>query len=297
MGVGLYGKHPAKGDFIAAGLSGPLMQRLEVWLDGLLQEARSQLAGDWPAVWAQAPQVRFWLGEGIWGQPVAGVMAASCDRVGRRFPLILLAEGAEVPAPPVIDAAQHWYEAASVWLGDCLSRADLPTGPALLASLPPEMTGGESGSGAGSDFWALREGPEVAGLWADVALTDHRRAAAGRSYWWVEGEVAGQAEAPVAAAPEMGPGEDPLPEPDRPEVPDPGEEDLGSPFGTAESGLGLFASPEPADPQALADPAPTPPPAVMPAPRPPRQSQVWAGAGLPSAAVMVWFFRGHAGSV
>lgn len=296
MGIGLYGKHPAKGDFIAAGLSGALMQRLEVWLDGLLQEARSQLAGDWPGVWANAPQLRFWLGEGIWGQPVAGVMAASCDRVGRRFPLILLAEGAEVPPPPVIDTAQHWYDAAAAWLGDCLSRAELATGAALLESLPAGLTGSDSGAGAGPDFWALRDGPEVSGLWADVALADHRRAAAGRSYWWVEGEVAGLAEAPVAAAPETVPGEDALPDPDRSEDPDPSEEDLGSPFGAAESGLGLFASPEPADPQALADPAPTPPPAVVPTPSP-RAAQVWAGAGLPSAAVMVWFFRGHAGSV
>ncbi|MBL9054989.1 MAG: type VI secretion system-associated protein TagF, partial [Rhodobacteraceae bacterium] len=84
MALGVYGKHPAKGDFIDYGLPPAVLKRLEVWLDAALAEARTALGPAWEAVWPAAPRLHFWLGEGIWGEPVAGVMAASRDRVGRR---------------------------------------------------------------------------------------------------------------------------------------------------------------------------------------------------------------------
>jgi hypothetical protein len=34
-------------------------------------------------------------------------------------------------------------------------------------------------------FWASRPDADAAQLWADVATTDHLRAAATRSYWWL----------------------------------------------------------------------------------------------------------------
>ena len=103
MGLAVYGKHPAKGDFLEYGLPPALKPALEGWLDTVLAEAKASLGADWQTVWPAAPMLRFWLGEGIWGTPLAGVMAAAQDRVGRRFPLVLLAlgdAGLGLPAAP-----------------------------------------------------------------------------------------------------------------------------------------------------------------------------------------------------
>ena len=331
MTLAVYGKHPAKGDFLEYGVPAALKPALEGWLDTVLAEAKISLGADWQAVWPAAPMLRFWLGEGIWGSAIAGVMAASQDRVGRRFPLVLLAlgdAGLTLP-PPVIDPDQTWYDAACVHLGAQLRRGDLP-GPAALVQDAPQPVQTDALPEA-RDFWAARPGADVGGLLADIALTDHRRANDGRSYWW----VAGTAEAvpdnsepdtkldeaiaapddavaePVAedqtqgAADDMGgdggvanttielvtADNDAAPSdwdlPDAPEID-------ASPFDTMSGGLSLFAAPEPGGmPEDFAEAAPQIPIAV-----PPKQlwSQVWAGPGLPSGAVLAWFFRGHAGN-
>ena len=185
MALAVYGKHPAKGDFLEHGVPGALRPLLEGWLDQVLAQARADLGGDWERVWATAPMLRFWLGEGIWGEQVCGVMVATQDRVGRRFPLVLMALGAAVP-PPVVDADQGWYDGIAAHLARMLRLADIPGPAALLTGAPLPAPLDQPGPTA---FWAMRPGHGVGDLLADIAMTDHRRAAAGRSYWWVAGEA------------------------------------------------------------------------------------------------------------
>jgi type VI secretion system ImpM family protein len=299
MALGVYGKHPAKGDFIAHGLPPALQARLEVWLDATLAEAKEALGPVWPAVWPAAPPLHFWLGEGIWGEPVAGLMAPAQDRVGRRFPLVFLATGADAPPPPVIDAAQDWHQALSAHAVAQLLRRDLDHPGDLLNAMPHPAVAEGIAEPSPSDFWATRPGPEVGTLWQDVALADHRRAAAGRSYWWVVG-VDAPAAADVLVFPPT-----PLPD-DMPPPPDEADvwalsgvaaDDESSPFAGAVPGM--FAPP--ALPEALVE-TEMPEPALQ-EPQPsarrdrtpdPRQAQIWAGAGLPSGKVLAWFFKGHA---
>ena len=328
MALAVYGKHPAKGDFLEYGLPAALKPALEQWLDSVLAEAKASLGGDWQAIWPAAPMLRFWVGEGIWGAPVAGVMASAQDRVGRRFPLVLLAlgdAGLFLP-PPVTDPDQSWYDAACVHLGVQLRRDDL-SGPADLVRDAPQPALRDALPGP-SDFWAARPGADVAGLLADIALTDHRRANEGRSYWWVAGAPDVVADRDGLADPtEPVPDEDSLPpldteaaeqadavgsdvektDPDLdddakagpdgdtqlwdlPEMP----ETDASPFSVETGGISLFAPPEPggvAEEEIYAAPQMQ---AVVAAK--PLWSQVWAGPGLPSGAVLAWFFRGHAGN-
>lgn len=184
MALALYGKHPAKGDFLEVGLGG-LKPALEGWLDGVLAEARHGLAEEWEPVWAAAPPLRFWLGPEIWGEPVAGVMIASADKVGRRFPLMILASGADCPPAPVISADQGWHSAVEAHLLQAKALETLGLPVDLLLGLAPDMPP-VLPDGPG-DFWAVRPGNDVADLWADVAVTDHHRATRRRSYWWLEG--------------------------------------------------------------------------------------------------------------
>lgn len=321
MGLAVYGKHPAKGDFLEHGLTGPLRAQLEGWLDAVLAEARTDLGAAWEQVWRSAPVLRFWSGEAIWGMPIAGVMAASQDRVGRRFPLVILCAGpdaARLP-PPTVGGDDGWYDRMETHLRDRLAQADL-TSPADLvagATLPlPDAGHPDAGP---PDFWAVRPGDGLESLFADIAITDHRRAAAGRSYWWVAGDPINgldQGVAPLVADPDPdpvpGPGQaedaavdlaDPPVAPAVPEsagaapeaaawdvaIMDP-PEDEGSPFAQG-SGLNLFAAPEVAD---AAAPVVARAPDIAIAPTAPRVlwSQVWAGPGLPNGAILAWFLRG-----
>lgn len=296
MVLGLYGKHPAKGDFLEAGLPAPLLRLVETWLDSALADVRDVLGAEWQGTWDRAPMLRFWLGEGLWGAPVAGILAASKDKVGRRFPLMVLVGGQDAPAPPVLAADQNWHDAAAAHLAQCLMLAGVAAPVDLLTGLclPADAEGISAASPA--EFWAVQPGTDPAGLWADVAATDHRRAAAGRSYWWVAGE------APTALAPvvetETAVVTDPAPTWDLPPPPD-ASEDIDSPFadGTAP---GIFAAPVVATPDvangAAHEAALAPAPAARgPEVRPALWSQVWAGPGLPSGAVLAWLLRGHVG--
>ena len=336
MAMAVYGKHPAKGDFLEYGLPLSLKPALEGWLDTALADAKASLGADWQTVWPTAPMLRFWLGEGIWGTPVAGVLAPSQDRVGRRFPLVLLAlgDGGMAVSPPVIDADQAWYDAACVHLGVQLLRDDLPGPAALVQDAPqPPLTNGPPGP---ADFWAVRPGADVDGLLADIALTDHRRANQGRSYWWVAGTAAVADDAallvdlakpaaeddsflPVGAEAEVeadgaadGVAADeqavePASDADADaggnsdgntwDLPDTPETD-GSPFDIGDGDDDNVKSMfAPPEPAGIAtETAYTPPQTPAPDTAKPQWSQVWAGPGLPPGAVLAWFFRGHAGN-
>lgn len=323
MAFGVYGKLPARGDFVEAGLPAPLRAVLEGWLDRVLAEARETLGPMWEGVWAAAPPVMFWVGEGVWGEVVAGALLPAQDRVGRRFPLLMVATGPDAPPPPVTLGAGGWHAALAAHLLACRARPDFAAVSDLLTAAPRPAP---EGPAAAPDYWAARPGPVAEALWADLALADHRLALAGRSYWWTEGAAESEPE-PDLSEPEA-PEPDPLPDiapadppeepeaaedtaPDAPATPPPEAEeadpwaladlpeDEGSPFDTPAGGGSLFAAPEPASlsaPEPAAVLAAEAPPPGAPVTAPPRPAQVWAGGGLPTGAVLAWFFRGHAGN-
>ncbi len=252
MAFGVYGKHPAKGDFVEYGVPPALLRVLEGWLDKALAEARESLGPAWDQVWPEAPHLCFWLGEAIWGEPVAGVLAPSRDRVGRRFPLVWLASGADVPPPPVTGVAPDWWAALSAHAAAALARAEVAQPAALLDGAPRPLGEGVAGVAA-PEFWAARPGSDVAALWADVTVADHRRAAAGRSYWWVTGEAGTVAAAPVA-----------------------------SEAFAAETAAPPEEMPQEAEPEPAADPAPAEPAPADLAPAPvPSEAEAAEGAAEP----------------
>jgi type VI secretion system protein ImpM len=116
---GFFGKLPARGDFVSAGLPRDFVSRWDAWLCGVLPAAL-EAAGD---SWLQAPVWRFRLAPGVCGgDKAAGWLLPSVDRVGRRFPLTL------------------------AWLGDgpddAASAAALALGRrAVTDALPPDVLG------------------------------------------------------------------------------------------------------------------------------------------------------------
>ncbi|WP_102223014.1 type VI secretion system-associated protein TagF [Acidimangrovimonas sediminis] len=141
---GVFGKLPAKGDFISRDLPAPVLQALEGWLQEVMAGARNAAGPHWPGAWAAAPVWRFWIGPDVFGTACAGAMMTSRDRVGRLFPLILLLpdRGRAFPPPPVVDAGEGWYGALEARLRAAFRLSDLADASVLseglaIGELPP----------------------------------------------------------------------------------------------------------------------------------------------------------------
>lgn len=139
-GPGLFGKLPAKGDFLTRGLPPLVLQAWEGWLQTVLAASRDRLGPVWGERWRQMPVWRFWIGPDVFGVACAGALMASADRVGRPFPLMLILpeRGEDFPPPPVVDAFEPWYAALEARLRDAFGRAELADPGVLLEGLAPD---------------------------------------------------------------------------------------------------------------------------------------------------------------
>ena len=191
--VGLYGKHPAFGDFVTAGLSETAQSTLEKWLNKVMPAVRDGWGENWGPLFDASPLIRFWFGAALTGEhgPLWGVMAPSRDKVGRRFPLIAAVSGAAQPAPvqggdqtaydAIIAAVRNYERTAGTGAGDYATHLR----SAIAQLIPPPADPMEPA------FWAARADGDLDRLWHDVAAVDHARATAGRSYLWCDGPGGG----------------------------------------------------------------------------------------------------------
>ncbi|PBC07922.1 type VI secretion system-associated protein TagF [Mesorhizobium sp. WSM3859] len=98
---GFYGKMPAAGDFVTRRLPGDFVR---VW-DRWLAQHIVPLFG--VETWPQNTALRFISGPASFGA-AAGIVLQSADRVGRRFPLSVVARLSE--APLKLAYADAWFE-------------------------------------------------------------------------------------------------------------------------------------------------------------------------------------------
>lgn len=97
---GFYGKMPATGDFVARRLPGDFVRAWDRWLaQHLVPLFGSEF---WPSTTA----LRFLAGPASFGAS-AGIILQSADRVGRKFPLTIVAQLAE--APVRLTEAEAWF--------------------------------------------------------------------------------------------------------------------------------------------------------------------------------------------
>jgi type VI secretion system protein ImpM len=113
LDVGLYGKLPSHGDFLRRRTSDAFVSVWDAWLQDCMAASRSALGDRWLDVYLTSPAWRFTGEAGICGpSPVLGLMVPSVDRVGRYFPLTIVAE---VPADAsllTVTAAAPFFENA-----------------------------------------------------------------------------------------------------------------------------------------------------------------------------------------
>jgi type VI secretion system protein ImpM len=104
---GFFGKIPARGDFVRAGLPRAFIEPWDRWLELVLAGSRESLGDAWRAAWLEAAVWRFALASGIAGPTAAyGVLLPSVDAHGRYFPLTVARLGEAAIDPQFLAAAE-----------------------------------------------------------------------------------------------------------------------------------------------------------------------------------------------
>ena len=177
--AGWYGKIASLGDFAQRRLPPAWIARCDAWLSTALPGARAALGPRWLDIYLTAPILRFaWTPGIVDGRWWVGILMASCDNVGRYFPLIIARALSEAPTDETaLDRLADWYEhVAQIALGTLDDKhGSLAALEAALAAMPATRPA------------AVEARPETAPP-IPSAEADHRIVLAGlndRSLWWV----------------------------------------------------------------------------------------------------------------
>jgi type VI secretion system protein ImpM len=196
MRCGLFGKLPAKRDFIAIYAPRPWLDAWEPWMQAGISASQQSMRDAWREAFLTAPIWRFWLGADICGVTVAGAFMSSLDGVGRYYPLTVFAcadPGEPIP-PPELDAQEEWFAASEEFLLSTLHN-DVAF-EAVTASLdrlvPPQR---HSPDRSTNDVAMLTDGcagtPAVGlrfpELFESLRTANHVGTYAAATFWWTLG--------------------------------------------------------------------------------------------------------------
>jgi type VI secretion system protein ImpM len=121
--VGFYGKLPTHGDFLRRRTSDAFVAGWDAWLQAGITASQAALGDRWLDVYLTSPAWRFVCAAGACGPaPVAGVLVPSIDRVGRYFPLTVVAQlSPDISVVTVATQASAFFAAAEQLLVDTLA--------------------------------------------------------------------------------------------------------------------------------------------------------------------------------
>lgn len=89
--VAWYGKLPSLGDFVGRRMPHALTTEWDTWLRSGMDELRTLNSTTWPEKFVSAPLWFFMAPAAVTGTAVVGALAPSMDRVGRYYPLTVMA--------------------------------------------------------------------------------------------------------------------------------------------------------------------------------------------------------------
>ena len=195
MSAGLFGKLPAKRDFVAANAPRRFLEVWEPWLQSGVATSKQILGAKWADAYNRAPIWRYWLGADFCGEAMIGAFMPSVDGVGRSFPLaIFIGEGDASLPPPELEPNDAWFEAAEAVLLEALE-------PGVTLELIAEKVGAlpapalQSPMTKDGGFEELAEGGvlardmanEVSAAFIAARHFGRRRAFASQTFWWTIG--------------------------------------------------------------------------------------------------------------
>lgn len=121
--IGVFGKLPARGDFVTRRFSAPALSVWDDWLQDAVATSRDALGEGWLKTYLSSPIWHFALAAGVCGpKALLGVVIPSVDSVGRYFPLMLGREiGGEIDLGRLLPALAPWYQATEALALDALA--------------------------------------------------------------------------------------------------------------------------------------------------------------------------------
>ena len=116
--VGFFGKLPCRGDFVQRRLSAEFVAAWDEWMQQCLHASRQALGDGWLDVYLTSPIWRFAFSHGVCGPGAqVGVVMPSVDKVGRYFPISVVAELPDGVAPlSVLANCGDWFAATEALL-------------------------------------------------------------------------------------------------------------------------------------------------------------------------------------
>ena len=197
---GLYGKVPARGDFLSRRLDAEFIAGWDEWLQRAMRESREKLGERWLECFLSAPVWRFALPAGMYSKPGwVGLIAPSVDRVGRYFPLTLAAplHYETIDLPATLAAALGWLDALEALALEALTpELDFDAFDQRLAALA--LPAGVPVAAASSDdtvplgatqptFQVWEFAPDAADSVARVLIEPPRELRAASALWLTRG--------------------------------------------------------------------------------------------------------------
>lgn len=124
---GFYGKLPCRGDFLQRRAPAPFVDVWDAWLQECMHASKEQLQDAWLDAYLTGPVWRFVLDAGVCGDSCyAGILVPSVDRVGRYFPLTVVAPVRAGHCPlDVACGGSAWFDAAEALVLDALEAEAL----------------------------------------------------------------------------------------------------------------------------------------------------------------------------
>ncbi|HWG29148.1 MAG TPA: type VI secretion system-associated protein TagF [Steroidobacteraceae bacterium] len=202
--VGFYGKLPCRGDFLQRRAPQDFVDAWDAWLQESLHALRARLEDRWLDTYLTGPVWRFALSPGVCGAGTyIGILVPSVDRVGRYFPLTVLAQlEPEDCVLAVACASRVWFETAEHLVLDALDAEalDFDTFDEQVALLR-ERLDTASATESSQALRVLGNAPAPAGRWQmplasaaslQSAVNAYAHREAGRllaplAIWWTEG--------------------------------------------------------------------------------------------------------------
>ena len=194
MPAGVYGKYPGKRDFVATNVPRSVLAPLEAWLQGGMASSRESLGRAWEGAYLVQPIWSFWIGASVTGVDCAGALVPSVDRIGRHFPLVILAHaGPETAglAPWRRIMSSEWpasvHERLLSALGDHPPSEQQMLIDGLSDPEAADKTIPEGAAPIGNGHRIIIQGAESEPAAEAVASIHHLTCDTMRSIWWTGG--------------------------------------------------------------------------------------------------------------
>lgn len=203
--MGFYGKLPWRGDFLQRRVPQEFVDAWDVWVRDCLRVSRHQLAERWLDAYLTGPVWRFALAGGLCGADVyAGVLLPSVDRVGRYFPLTIVARWeAHISALAVACRQTKWFEAAEALALRALDSLTLDSEDfdRCVAELAAEIDAATGSAARAQGTTPQRDSARKPGRWylplescrslpetlSTLATQELERSLRPLSLWWTDG--------------------------------------------------------------------------------------------------------------